>query len=98
MATTGKIPGLPSGFVIPSLSGLDVSRHDSIAATTVRVNAAFIGIIVGILAIRLYVRLAIVRKVGVDDFLMLAAGVATITTSIVAIIGTSLGYFLNAGT
>ncbi len=65
MAT--QIPGLPSNFVIPNLDGVDLSSHDSIAPTMVRVNAAFIVIIAGILAIRLYVRLAIVRRVGVDD-------------------------------
>ena len=65
MAT--QIPGLPSNFVIPNLDGVDLSSHDSIAPTMVRVNAAFIAIIAGILAIRLYVRLAIVRRVGVDD-------------------------------
>jgi hypothetical protein len=106
MATTTaplNIVGLPTNFVIPSTAGLDLSRHDSIAATLIRVNAAFIGITATMLAIRLYVRAVIVRKVGVDDCqsephaccpslttldLMLAAVVATITLSIMAILGT----------
>lgn len=61
------IPGLPTNFVIPSTAGLDLSRHDSVAPTLIRVNAAFIGIIASMLALRLYVRAVIVRKVGVDD-------------------------------
>ena len=58
---------LPPGFVLPSLDGLDLSRHDSVEPTIKRVGVAFITIVSLILAIRIYVRARIVRKVGADD-------------------------------
>jgi hypothetical protein len=62
-----QIPGVPSDFVIPDISGLDFSQHDSTTAKFIKVNAVFIGIIAVIILLRLYVRLTIVKKVGFDD-------------------------------
>jgi hypothetical protein len=57
---------IPPGFT-PDLAGLDLSNHNSAVGTIIRVNAAFAAIIAVVIAVRLYVRWRIVRRVGSDD-------------------------------
>jgi hypothetical protein len=47
--------------------GLVPTDHNSIASTIIRLNAAFVAVIVIIISVRLYVRLRLVRRLGSDD-------------------------------
>jgi hypothetical protein len=62
-SSSNSVPSL----LIPSLSGLDLSQHNSVVGTIIRVNAGFSAAITIIIALRLYVRLRIVHRVGSDD-------------------------------
>ncbi len=61
------IAGLPTGFVIPSLDGLDFTRHDTLIHTILPLNITIIVAVVITVSLRLYSRLAISGHVGYDD-------------------------------
>lgn len=81
----------------------ELTEHDSIAGTIIRLNAGFVAAIVFIIVLRLYVRSRIVRRVGSDDsttlpfsvrcsklmmtVLMIFAGLITVGLSAMCIVG-----------
>ena len=60
---------VPSGIDLSGLdlSGVDLSKHDSLIGTVVRLNAALIATVALVIAVRIYARLSILRRLWADD-------------------------------
>jgi len=99
---------LPPGLSIPTeLSGVDISRHDSIVPEIVKINVTFIALVALVVTARMGVRISVVRALGMDDgehhrrdirvmltnaVLMLLAGISLIVFSSVALYGKLRGF------
>ncbi|EXJ89155.1 hypothetical protein A1O3_02219 [Capronia epimyces CBS 606.96] len=76
---------------LPSPSEVAFLPHDSSVGELYRLNIAFIAVTSAIIALRLIVRIFVVKHVSADDFLMVAAGLFATAFSAMAIVGIRYG-------
>lgn len=67
--------------------GYDLTQHDSTVPEIRKLNAAFIGVTTLVIGLRMFVRLRLLKHTGLDDILMLLAGVFAIAFSAMCILG-----------
>ena len=60
---------IPSGLNLSGLdlTGVDLSKHDSLVGTVVRLNAALTATVAVVIAVRIYTRISILRRLWADD-------------------------------
>ncbi|KAL9121886.1 MAG: hypothetical protein Q9187_001553 [Circinaria calcarea] len=58
---------IPAGFSLSILDGFDLSKRDDLSPIVIRLNAAFIALVSLVVSLRVFVRLSMVRALGVDD-------------------------------
>lgn len=58
---------VPAGFSLSILDGFDLSKRDDSSPLIISLNAAFIALVSLVVSLRMFVRLSMVRALGVDD-------------------------------
>ena len=60
-------PVIPPGFDVSALAGFDLFNKDTVTDSVVTVNIVFLIIVPIIVALRVFVRVSVMRSLGLDD-------------------------------
>lgn len=73
--------------LIPALHESPTVPHNSLQSEILRINAAFIAITCTFIILRVLVRALVVKKLALEDYLMIASGAFAWAFSAMAIVG-----------